>query len=733
LNSLSPVLRAAARRLSSGACVACIVSLALGLLLHPDAAGAVSPKYWIHETAAEFLAGDPRGISVMSGGTLRLAPELDLLAEIDEPYLWDLAVDPRSGDVYVGTGDQGRVYRVRSGHAEIFVDNLGIEVFSVAVSEDGHVFAGTAPEGFIYRIEEKGDARLLFDAEESYPWDLAFGPDGMLYAAMGVGGAVYRIDPESGKAERFFSTEDNHVVCLAFADNGDLLVGTEGRGLVIRVTPKGDSHVLHDFPQGEIGAVLPGPDGEIWVAAAATAPVRETKTPEESSDGGGPAYGLEVTPATAGDGVLYRIDRDGNPLRLWESGQAAIYDLWRTEDGQILAVTGEEGGIYSVEGRGRATLVLAMEEEQVVGIAPAPKGGGILLATANPSRVYRLGSAARDTGEYDSEVLDARFLATWGRIEWKGEENGGRVELFVRSGNTDDADASWSEWKRVQTRDGAGDVSEAEKARFFQWRVKLGGGGKNSPLVRRVRVSSLENNLPPLLADVRVVPSGTRFYVDVPELRPHPLFQSLPGGVKVQYSFDNGADQEYPPEDRAAWTQGLRQIQWDAIDPNDDFLVFDLAYRSDDETRWKTFAEDVDGKLYTFNARGIPDGTYRIRVTASDRRFNPGNERTTEMESEDFLIDNTAPVFEEVKHRLEDTGVRITGVVQDGLSDVARLEYSVDGGEWQDVRSQDAIFDSKSEEFEVVAEVSAGEEHAIVLRGMDVSGNVGSTRVLIQP
>ena len=109
-----------------------------------------------------------------------------------------------------------------------------------------------------------------------------------------------------------------------------------------------------------------------------------------------------------------------------------------------------------------------------------------------------------------------RIGATKGQVRGKGEENGGRVELFVRSGNTDDADASWSEWKRVQTRDGAGDVSEAEKARFFQWRVKLGGGGKNSPLVRRVRVSSLENNLPPLLADVRVVPSGTRFYVDVP-------------------------------------------------------------------------------------------------------------------------------------------------------------------------------------------------------------------------
>ena len=136
MNSLAPGIRTGAR----GA-----AWIALGLLSLPLSTAAVSPKYWIHDTAEEFLAGDPQGISIVSEGTLRLAPKLDLLGEIDEPYVWDLAVDPRRGDVYVGTGDEGRIYRVRGTKAEIFSDKLGLEVFSVAVSEDGRVFAGTAP------------------------------------------------------------------------------------------------------------------------------------------------------------------------------------------------------------------------------------------------------------------------------------------------------------------------------------------------------------------------------------------------------------------------------------------------------------------------------------------------------------------------------------------------------------------------------------------------------------
>lgn len=700
------------------------------MLFMAGGASAVSPKYWIHDTSEEFSKGDPQGVSVLADGTLRLAPALERLAEIEEAYLWDVAMDPKSKAIYVGTGDEGRIYKVEGKKASSFFQCATLEVFSLAVDDKGRVYAGAAPEGLIYRINPSGEGTVLHDLSESYPWDLEIGPDKKLYAAVGSPGAVLRIDVESGKAEKIFETEDNHVVCLSFDPSGNLILGTEGRGLVIRVTPKGEARVLFDCPQGEVSAVLAGKNGEVWAAAAVPAEVRDTTEPQTNADGTGLTMPFEITATTPGDAVLYSIDPSGNTRTAWASGEAAIYDLGFSADGHILAVTGEEAGVYEIADGGRATLLFSAEEEQVVGIAHE-RDSETVVVTANPSRVYHSKSSLRSDGEYVSEVLDARSLARWGRIEWEGDENGGSVKLSVRGGNTDSPDKTWTEWK---SSDGnGGSLSFFEPTRFLQWRVNLKGGGRSTPLVRRVRVSSLENNLPPRIARVAIVPSGNRFYEDVPELRPRTLHQQLEGGVRIQYSFEGGAEDEFPPEARAPWTQGMRQIQWEAGDPNDDTLVFDLEYRQDDETRWKMFAEDVDGKNFSFDSRGIPDGAYRIRVTASDRRDNPANEKTDVRESEVFIVDNTAPRFSEAKQHRKGKKIVVAGRLEDASSDVVRIESSVNGGEWMNVTPGDGIFDSRTEEFEFELDVDPDQENAIVLRGTDLPGNLGTARVLVKP
>ncbi|MGH2570551.1 MAG: hypothetical protein ACRDGR_04955, partial [bacterium] len=222
---------------------------------------AVSPKYWIHDAAEDFLRAETDGVSITADGSLWLAPPIEVLAEREEPYIWDLARDPRNGHVYLGTGDEGWIVRVDGSRAENFFQCAALEVVAVAVDGNGRVYAGTAPEGFVYSIGPEGEGKVLFDAEEPYVWDLAFGPDGHLFVAVGPGGAVYKVDPASGGAEKIWSTEDNHVVCLAFDAAGNLLLGTEGRGLIVRIAADGAARVLYDCPEGEVGAVLAGPDG----------------------------------------------------------------------------------------------------------------------------------------------------------------------------------------------------------------------------------------------------------------------------------------------------------------------------------------------------------------------------------------------------------------------------------------------------------------------------------------
>ena len=719
------------RSLRSAVAYAVAYAVALGLTAGP--ASAVSPKYFLHDTTEEFNRGETDGVSIEAEGSLRLAPSLTLLAEPEEPYLWDVAVDTGSGDIYLGTGDDGWVLRRHGDETKRFFQCAALEVLSVLVDGKGRLFAGTAPEGFVYRVDPDGTDRVLFDAEELYVWEMMFGPDGKIYAACGPRAVVYRIDPETGKSERFFEIDDNHAVSLAFDGAGNLIVGTEGRGLVVRVDPSGRAAVLHDTPQGEVGAVLAGDDGVVWAAAAASAEARESATGEDSADGTDPDesldYSFRFTPPGADDGVLYRIDPDGSAVRFWESGQGAIFALARSATGEVLATTGEEGGLWSIAPDGGATKVLDIDAEQVVALEPDPKRGGHVLATSNPSRVFRLGAKIRGEGTYESEILDARRPARWGRLEWTGLGDG--VSLSVRAGNTEEPDALWCDWSDAEKADAIG-LEFLGRTRYLQWRLTLRGGA-DGPVVQRVRASALENNAAPLVSSVTIVPSGNRFYDDVPELRPRPLWQSLPGGVKVQYQFDNGAEQEFPPEQRSPWTQGLRQVRWEAIDPNEDGLQFELAYRREDETRWKKFAEEVEGKNFAFNSNGVPDGEYRIRVTASDEKYNADDPRTASRTSEIFVVDNTSPRFDAVKNQRDGDRVRILGTAADELSDIVRLEVSVNGDDWIDRRPVDGVFDSRSEKFEVTVDANRHEEHSIILRATDLGGNLGTTRILLRP
>ncbi len=705
---------------------AALAALASMLLVAP--AWSVAPKYWIHDTATEWLEGEAERVSITSDGSLVLAPKLEVLAEPEVPYLWDVAAG--DGQWFVGAGDGGWVLRVRGGKAEEYFECAALEVLSVETEPGGVVWAGTAPDGFVYRVDGPGEGEILVDLEESYVWDLRLGPDGKLYAAAGPGAVVYRIDPRSGDAERFVEIEDNHAVCLDFDADGRLLIGTEGRGLVVRADREGTPRVLHDCPQGEVSSVMAGADGVVWAAAAAPSDSREQASPDSNGDGTGLEqhddidYSFEFTPPGAGDGVLYRIDADGNAVRFWESGQGTIFDLAMTDEGDVLAVTGEEGAIFRVHDRGDATLVLDAEEDLVVAVVK--DGDAFVAATANPARLLRLEDSPGSEGTYRSEVLDARYVSRWGRLEWEAD-GGGSVQAFVRRGNTDEPDGTWSDWRKL---DGDGAIG-GERARSLQWRLDLKGDERLR--VRRVRASSLENNLAPILSSVDVIPAGNRFYDEIPEIRPRPLYQALPGGVKVQYQFDLGGEEDFPPETRAPWTQGMRQIRWEALDPNGDPLRYELFFRREDERDWKRFAEDVEGTNWTFNSRGVPDGEYRVRVIASDGETNPEDERSVDRQSEVFIVDNSSPTFADVEPRREGDRVRVTGVLLDEWSDVVRLESSVNGEDWEDHRPADGIFDSGHERLDVSVSAPAGRESSILLRGTDLAGNLGTTRVLIRP
>src|ERR1051326_4550520 len=88
--------------------------IALLCSLFATSAFAVAPQFWRVRSLDDFLSGDIDGFAVTSRGELRAAPELKKVATFTDPFVLSQANAP-NGDRFFGTGNNGKVYRLRNG------------------------------------------------------------------------------------------------------------------------------------------------------------------------------------------------------------------------------------------------------------------------------------------------------------------------------------------------------------------------------------------------------------------------------------------------------------------------------------------------------------------------------------------------------------------------------------------------------------------------------------------
>ena len=91
-------------------------SFVILLVILAGAAEAVQPKIWREDSQTAFEKGKVDGVSLTREGTVTLSSELNRVTETEEAFVWSLAEGPK-GELYFGTGNQGRVYRVKRGGA----------------------------------------------------------------------------------------------------------------------------------------------------------------------------------------------------------------------------------------------------------------------------------------------------------------------------------------------------------------------------------------------------------------------------------------------------------------------------------------------------------------------------------------------------------------------------------------------------------------------------------------
>lgn len=703
---------------------------------------AVGPRKWELRTREDYLRGKFDGISVSYDGSLALAPKEEKLdAPQEEFYLSLLAA--ADGTVFLGTGHGGKVYRIaKDGQAQLWFQAPEMDVTALVQDRKGALYAATSPNGKIYRIADKGKGEEFFNPAEKYIWDLLFMDSGDLWAAVGEAGGVYRITP-LGEGRMFFRASENHILCLEKTPRGDVVAGSGGNGLVYRIGAEGRTSVLFETPYEEVRSLTLDREGWIYAAASGT-PTRarkdEAEAPAEPVRAGGAEVSVTVSaaapagarPAAAaptpgpGDrdgGALYRVSADGLAKKLWSSEDEMIYSiLWREDGKRVLFGTGSKGRVYSVDAEERVALLLQRSSEQVYALVPLDSK--IYVLANNPCYFGLLLPEQRLAGEYTSPVLDAGTPASWGRLVWDAEAAAGAtVQLQSRSGNTSEPNATWSEWSPYYGRTDEPVLSP--KARFLQIKILLRTpAGRASPVFNRLGVFYLQSN---------VAPAITRLDC----LRPNEVYLKLPSQEDVILGAERNAADPPPKSDdltaglaaRKAERKGFQTIVWDASDENGDALRYSLSIRKDGETAWRVLEADWPETIYAFDTLAYPDGTYLLRLTATDAPSNPpGLELRTERTGPPLVIDNSLPVVRNLTAAKNGASLDIAFQAEDAYSPIAEVKVLLRPGEWRVVFPVDGIADSRSENFKLSLKLPAGAENQVTVRVRDSFGNVGVAR-----
>jgi sugar lactone lactonase YvrE len=715
---------------------------------------ASTPKFFQAATQNEFLKGDVENLSIDAHGQLTLGAVTDLVYETSAPFLWSMIAAP-DGTLFVGTGNEGKVFRIDpQGKGSLFFDSTELEAHALALAPNGGLYVGTSPDGKIYKVDRGGASTALFSGDDKYIWALATDAKGNVFAGTGDKGAIHKITPD-GNASVFYKTNATHVTALAFDKSGNLLAGTGTPGKVLRIDPDGKAFVLLDSPFQEIRALRFDDRGALYVAAVSGRPGSSSPVSTELVDRPAseptrapvPSVSAEITSMSIVDvtastsssgstredrrapkGAVYRIAPDGVWDELWESRDDSPYDLTFDPNGALIVGTGSKGKIYRLEGDPLRATLLARAAAQQVTAFHRDASGRLYYATANPGKVFRLSSERAPRGTYESEARDAQMVSTWGAISWRGTATGGsKIELYTRSGNTETPDDTWSSWSSAYTN-AEGSPITSPKSRYLQWRAVLSGKG-DGPVLTSVTAAYLQRNLRPVVRSITVQPPGIVFQKPFstgdPELAGFED-QSTP---ERKLAAQASAQTSSSSLGRRTYQKGLQTLQWKADDENDDDLSYDVLYRREGETQWKPLRKGITESILVWDTTTIPNGTYFVRIVASDAPSNPlSTALAGELDSTAFEVDNTPPVISVSSVRVVSGRTIITFDVKDDHSPIRGVEFSQDGQRWRGVFPVDGIADSRDEHYELPI---SGEldERGLTLRASDAMNNVSTTHV----
>ncbi len=664
----------------------------------------------------DWISAEARGVRIGSDGRLRLAPALRRVGQLPEGVVW-AAVSDGTGGVYLSAGTDGKLFHYSAGNVKPLAQVKGGVIFAMAKLGNDLLVAPSG-EGKIFRVSPSGDVKPFADIDARVVWGLGTQGGDVVVAGGGEHGAVLLLAREGGGRKLAQLPEETAFTALTADGQGGWYLGTHGRGMLLHfAAEKLETLMATGFE--EVRAIaLEG--GQVFIGANNGLANRMATGSLEKRE----SYLSETGSSTKS--VVIRLDKSRVPETLWQSNQGQVFAL-ATWHGQLLVGTGNRARIFSIplgdRGRDQEAFAAVQDLGSAQATAFVAAGSDLLAVGSNPAELHQLSESQASEGTVESRVLKGNPIADWGRSYLDSEQpSGTTVELQMRTGTTETPDSTWSPWTPPLR---SGERPGVPSARFAQFRLKLSSSrGGATPTVDSVKVYWNNRNLAPSWDGIDVMPPGVVILRNAPPddigiervpLETQKLIPSL----------------QYAGAEKRSFRRASQAFVFRVSDPNNDALQYRIRLLPDRggpielEKVWKE-------KFFTFDTLPLPDGRYRLEVTASDAPTQAFNAvLTSTFRTSAFTVDHTPPVISELTATPEGDGVRVRFTGQDATSVIKEAALSADGEAWLQILPEDRIFDDQTERFDVLVPKQFVRGDRVLVRVTDAHSNEQTAFVFI--
>jgi len=699
----------------------------------------ISTKFFIDDKYDKLIKGEAKDVSITNLGEIILSPSTEKKATLEEKAIWALISD--GNNIYLGTGHDGKVYKykISSNELELIFDSEEMEAMALALDKSKNLYIGTSPNGKIYKKTAEKGFSIFAELKETNIFAMIFDRNDNLIVGTGDEGRIYSID-KNGVAKVLYDTSEKSITFLALAEDNTILAGSYPNGILYRINSGGKAEVIYDTGYEQISSII-AEGGLIYFSAvggmkqaSATVPVSVASAPPEitteskTQEASDKEIKTEKAPTffplqmqAKRSAALYKLSKQGYAEEIYSSNEASIFCSLLNEKSKIIASTSQNNSLIQIDDKNNYSLLISSD-----GVISSiiKDNNKIWFATSNPSALYSINSSYGKRGEYLSQILDTNSIATWGEISWiENKPSSTEIKCFTRTGNTSNPDETWSGWSEAYTNK-EGERIRSPKARFIQYKCELSTIDFNkSPSLRNVSISYIEQNRAPVIDKIQILSPGV-------VLKKIPTMQQDKDKTEALQSESQAAQKppmQISPPSQKSYEQGWLTVQWNASDPNNDKLLFNIYYANIVDMKWQLLAENIEDNFYSWDTTMMADGIYLIKLEASDELSNPKEFSLSSYKiSEQFQIDNTQPIIKLGNIKQASSDVIINFEISDTSSIIKSVEYAFDTQKWYTIFPIDLVLDSKKETFELVLKGLKKGNYHIIIRAKDKVNNAAT-------